>query len=241
MNYSIFKSDYYCWLRFPLFIIAFIIFYNHPAVQAQSLRKLERRAINRTHLTFVNGDTVQRFTVTYARPAARPDRFYYWQGPTQILRTAGAYNGRLLTGPYQLTSRNGNLLVSGSFHNGLKTGYWRTWRPDGTPITAGYWQRGRQRGKDKKYDETGQRIKPVKAKKAPKPGKEKAATPVPVQQARFWQATYWKSRYKQLTQKLAARKERRKQLKSRTATPGAEPVTQPLPVPVPAPSSAPRP
>jgi hypothetical protein len=164
--------------------------------RGQSLRKLEQRAINRTHLTFVNGDTVQRFTVTYAQPTPRAGRFYYWQGPTQILRTAGAYNGHLLTGGYQLTSRNGNLLGSGNFEKGLKTGEWRTWRPNGTPVSRSSWRRGRQLGKTKYYDEAGQRLRPT----TPKPTVAVATTPTT---PRFWQPAYWQAVVKRVKQRRA--------------------------------------
>lgn len=169
--------------------------------QAQSLRKLEQGAINRTHLTFVDGDTVQRFTVTYDKPEPRSGRFYYWQGPTQILRTAGAYNGRLLTGDYQLTSRNGNLLVSGSFNKGLKTGSWRTWRPDGTPLSSSTWRKGRQWGKTKQYDELGRRVHPVAA---PKPAAPIAATSA---SPRFWQPAYWQGIVKRRKLRRAEKKQ----------------------------------
>lgn len=153
--------------------------------RGQSLRKLEQRAINRTHLTFVDGDTVQRFTVTYDQPTPRTGRFYYWQGPTQILRTAGAYNGHLLTGDYQLTTRNGNLLVKGGFDKGLKTGEWWTWRPDGTPVSRSVWRRGQHWGKTKYYDAEGRRLRPVVP---PKPAAPVATAPA---NPRFWQPAYW--------------------------------------------------
>jgi hypothetical protein len=166
--------------------------------RSQSLRKLERGAINRTHLTFVNGDTVQRFTVTYAHPTARPGRFYYWQGPTQILRTAGAYNGRLLTGDYQLTSRNGNLLGSGRFYEGLKAGQWRTWRPDGTPLASSRWRRGQQRGRTRYYNEAGQLLPP--------PAPAGAAPTKEAVTLHAWQPAYWRQALRRRQQRRAARR-----------------------------------
>jgi len=171
------------------------------AAQAQSLRRMERQGINRTHITFVKGDTVQRFTITDARPSPILGRFYYWQGPSQILRTTGAYDGKLLNGPYQLTSRNGNLLVSGSFHKGLKTGLWRTWQPDGIPITSAHWRRGRQRGKAEMYDDKGQLIRVAKPTSSVAGGQRRA---------RFWQLRYWRTR--------------REQRRSRGAKPSTAPV-----------------
>jgi hypothetical protein len=175
----------------------------------QSLRKLEQRAINRTHLTFVSGDTVQRFTVTYDQPTPRTGRFYYWQGPTQILRTAGAYNGHLLTGDYQLTSRNGNLLARGTFNKGLKTGEWRTWRPDGTPVSSSNWRRGRQLGKTKYYDEAGQRLSPVIP---PQPVTPVAAQPV---NPHFWQPAYWQG----MVKRRKLRRAEKRQAKPATPAP----------------------
>jgi hypothetical protein len=174
--------------------------------QGQSLRKLERQAINRTHLTFVNGDTVQRCTVTDERPAPRANRFYYWQGPAQILRTVGAYNGRLLMGDYQLTSRNGNLLASGSFDKGLKTGEWRTWRLDGTPVSSSVWRRGRQWGKTKYYDETGRQVRPPMLPKPMAPATISPVTP------HFWQPVYWRQAWQQRQQRHA---EKQKALSSK--------------------------
>ena len=175
----------------------------------QSLKKLEHRAINRTHLTFVNGDTVQRFTITSARPSPRANRFYYWQGPTRILRTAGAYDGKLLTGPYQLTSRNGNLLGSGTFHNGLKTGRWRTWRADGTPLTSNNWHQGRQRGNTVYYDEVGQLRKPA-ALLIPPPADATKKT-------RLWEYAHWKGVLKRVK---IRRRNKSKQLVTPSTVPG---------------------
>lgn len=166
------------------------------AAQAQSLRRMEHQAVNRTHLTFVNGDTVQRFTITRAHPAPKANRFYYWQGPTQILRTAGAYDGRLLSGAYQLTSRNGNLLGNGTFRKGLKTGLWRTWREDGTPLTSSHWHQGRRRGKVSRYDESGRLLKPVPSAKQPAKGPVAQTQDQTQGQGRIWQPVYWKGKLK---------------------------------------------
>lgn len=190
---------------FKLSIVLGLLALLGPEAHSQSLRKLERGAINRTRLTFVNGDTVQRFTVTYARPAARPGRFYYWQGPTQILRTAGAYNGRLLTGDYQLTSRNGNLLGSGRFYEGLKNGQWRTWRPDGTPLTSSRWRRGRQRGRTRYYNEAGLLLPPPALAKPAPAGAALAKEAAPLH---AWQPAYWRQAWQRRQERRAARRVR---------------------------------
>lgn len=224
-------------------MLLFLLASGAPRAHSQSLRKLERRAINRTHITFVNGDTVQRFTVTYARPAARPNRFYYWQGPTQILRTAGAYDGRLLSGTYQLTSRNGNLLGSGAFSKGLKTGSWRTWRPDGTPSSSSSWRRGQQRGKTRYYDATGQRLRVLSPPPAPA-ATTAAGSPSAPAVPRFWQPAYWRA----VLTRQQLRRQQRQQAKVVAPAPAPpakavkikkEKAKAPVP-PGPAPAASPR-
>ena len=158
------------------------ILWGPNLLRAQSLRKMQKRAINRTHLTAVNGDTVQRFTITMRHPAAKLQRMYYWQGNNRILRTQGAYNGKLLHGPYQLTNRSEQLLGSGTFSKGLKTGLWRTWRPDGTLSSSRHWFRGRPRGRSVEYDENGLPLR------KPAPAKVGAAV------ARWWKPASWKRR-----------------------------------------------
>lgn len=136
------------------------------SASAQTLSSLERAAINRTHLTLVNGDTVQRFTTTRRQPSTLANRMYYWQGQDHILRTMGAYNGHLLDGPYQLSDRTDRLLGSGSFRQGLKAGLWRKWRPDGSLLSASHWRRGQQRGPTIEYDANSQPL-PVARKASP--------------------------------------------------------------------------
>lgn len=208
---------------FRLFLIVLPLGSSFPSA-GQSLRKLERGAINRTHLTFVTGDTVQRFTITSAHPTPQPGRFYYWKGPTQILRTAGAYDGKLLTGAYQLTSRNGNLLGSGTFKNGRKTGLWQTWRADGTPLTRSQWRQGKQRGKMQAYDEAGQLRKPVVPLKSPA---GTSAGPV-----RVWQLAYWKGVVKRV--KMPRWAKRKRQPAVPVMPPAGTLPSSPTPVPSPA-------
>ena len=160
---------YRCILIAPLLSVVCL-----PRLSAQTVRKLERGAINRSHLTLVNGDTVQRFTTTRKRPAPHLDRMYYWQGQDHIMRTLGAYNGFVLNGPYQLTDRTDHLLGSGTFKQGLKAGLWRKWRADGSLLSSNKWRRGRQRGSTVEYDANSQ---PLRAARTAAVSTPAAATP----------------------------------------------------------------
>ncbi|MEL5994134.1 toxin-antitoxin system YwqK family antitoxin [Hymenobacter segetis] len=182
-------------------------------MHAQSLRKLERGSINRTRITLVNGDTIQRFTTTLRHPQPRPDRFYYWQGQDRIQRNAGGYNGHLLDGSYQLTDRDDHLLGNGALRQGLKTGTWRTWRPDGSLASTSHWRQGRQRGRTIAYDANSRPL-PIAAPPKHSPAAPNAAAPV----VRWWQPAYWKIKLK------------RRRATRAIPAPGSAPVT-PAPMP----------
>ena len=204
----------------------------------QSLPRLQRAAINRTHVTFVNGDTVQRFTTTRQKPSPRPDRMYYWQAQDHVLRTLGAYNGYLLDGRYQLTDRADRLLGSGTFRQGLKTGLWRKWRADGSLLSASHWRRGRQRGPAINYDSNSQPLL-----SAPQTAPTNATTPpaAAAATAHWWQF----GRRKKLKAKVtpapsAAGKQPSRVRKAKPAKAKAPPKSPEKP-PVPAPTVVPPP
>jgi hypothetical protein len=166
------STFYRCILIAPILSVLCLL-----RLSAQTVRKLERGAINRSHLTLVNGDTVQRFTTTRKRPTPHLDRMYYWQGQDHIMRTLGAYNGFVLNGPYQLTDRTDHLLGSGTFKQGLKTGLWRKWRADGSLLSASRWRHGRQRGPTVTYDANSQPLRAAKTATVSPPAAGTPATP----------------------------------------------------------------
>lgn len=54
-------------------------------------------------------------------------------------------------GPYQVLTRNGKILVEGSYRGGLKHGTWRERTHDGVPTLEQTWSRGKLDGVVKKY------------------------------------------------------------------------------------------
>lgn len=180
-------------------------------LRAQSVRKLERGAINRTRITLVNGDTIQRFTTTLRHPQPRPDRFYYWQGQDRIQRNVGGYNGHLLDGPYQLTDLDDHLLGNGTLRQGLKMGTWHTWRPDGSLASTSHWRQGRQRGRTLAYDANSRPL-PVATPSKRNPASASAA---PASVTRWWQPNYWKLKLK------------RRKVAQVSPTPGSAPIPSP--------------
>jgi hypothetical protein len=149
---------------------------------------MERQAINRTRITAVNGDTVQRFTTTLRHPRPKLGRLYYWQGQNHIRRSVGGYDGRLLHGSYRLTDRQDRLLGGGSFRKGLKTGQWQTWRPDGSLASTSRWRRGRQRGRTILYDATSQPLPTPTS-----PSATAAAAAGSSVKTHWWQLSHWRT------------------------------------------------
>jgi hypothetical protein len=174
-------------LAYLLILLTFLTVGTSP-LQAQPVRRLERQAINRTRITAVNGDTVQRFTTTLRHPRAKARRLYYWQGQNHIRRAVGAYDGHLLHGSYRLTDRQDHLLGSGSFRKGLKHGQWQTWRPDGSLASASRWRRGRQRGPMMLYDANSQ---PLPAPAAA--SSQAVATSTVPAKTHWWQLSHWRT------------------------------------------------
>lgn len=131
------------------------------SLSAQSIKKTERRAINRTRVTVVSGDSVQQFELLIRQPRARRKHTYHWYAHNRVHRAPGVYNGRLLHGPYLLLNRAQQPLEKGQFKQGRKTGHWAQWRPDGTLLSYSRWRNGRQRGRTELFDAQGQPVKPA--------------------------------------------------------------------------------
>lgn len=140
--------------------------------QAQSLRKEEKRAINRTHLRVVSADTVQHFDVSLrARKYPHRKHMYYWFAAGGVHHAQGEFNGRLLHGPYRVTTREEQPLSKGRFRHGVKTGRWQQWHANGQLAQETRWRRGHLSGRPMAYDQQGHVITGVPAAATPVKGK----------------------------------------------------------------------
>ncbi|MCB2411140.1 toxin-antitoxin system YwqK family antitoxin [Hymenobacter lucidus] len=127
-------------------------------VNCQSIKKLERHSLNRSHITEVKGDTVEVFDVSSKQIRATKRETYYWYAQNRINHSVANYQGKLLHGTFMLLHRNQQLLISGHFSHGLKTGHWQAWYPDGTLSQTSSWKKGRLKGKITHFDLTGKII-----------------------------------------------------------------------------------
>jgi hypothetical protein len=98
--------------------------------------------------------------ITWLRPVkrqvfARPDKNYYWYSANHIHNTQGGFSGKLINGMYNDYYSNKNLKEQGRFLNGLKTGVWKTWSPEGRLQLVTEWNGGQQSGRYFRYDQQG--------------------------------------------------------------------------------------
>ena len=80
---------------------------------------------------------------------------YYWYKSNQINSNKGGYNGKLLDGKYNVENRDGDLITTGNFKTGYKTGTWKTWHNNGQIKTIGKYKKGIRVGHHKVYDTFG--------------------------------------------------------------------------------------
>lgn len=81
---------------------------------------------------------------------------YFWYDNKVVHETRGNYSGYLLDGDYKEFSYPQNdLLISGRFKNGVKTGKWLRWAKDGSIIESATWKNGQLNGAKVYYDAKG--------------------------------------------------------------------------------------
>lgn len=76
-------------------------------------------------------------------------RTYYWYLRGKISHNTGDYSGKLLEDGYQVFLED-KMVLSGTFHNGIKIGKWMTWNSDGTINNVILYKKGNPRYKNVK-------------------------------------------------------------------------------------------
>lgn len=85
----------------------------------------------------------------------RPGRQYYWFKGGAIHNSESGIAGELLQETFVKFYLNNQLAEKGSFVNGLKTGVWKTWYPNGKIQSIENWKNGLKKGSSKNYDQNG--------------------------------------------------------------------------------------
>jgi antitoxin component YwqK of YwqJK toxin-antitoxin module len=85
----------------------------------------------------------------------KQDRFYFWYKSQCVISTQGSSSGVLLNGDFESFYENKQLSSRGQFNKGLKEGQWLYWRKDGTLLKSEKWSNGVQLGTQINFDEQG--------------------------------------------------------------------------------------
>ncbi|HEX2921892.1 MAG TPA: hypothetical protein VHO50_12085 [Bacteroidales bacterium] len=91
------------------------------------------RVSNFREVVVIKGDTVIRTYILTEDAKKDPDlqRQYYWYSNGIINSNKGGYSGKLLHNGYEAFVNN-NLIESGNFKKGVKTGKWLVWWESGS-------------------------------------------------------------------------------------------------------------
>jgi hypothetical protein len=95
------------------------------------------------------------FYTTDKEVKPKADKIYYWFKGGLIHNAQAGTAGMLLNGPFVKMYHSNQLAEQGTFKNGLKTGLWKTWYPNGIVETTQKWGNGVKSGMFYHFDENG--------------------------------------------------------------------------------------
>ncbi|HWZ23306.1 MAG TPA: hypothetical protein VNW06_11665 [Cytophagaceae bacterium] len=125
---------------------------------------------NRVH---IHCPTYQAVTYVYDGDKVirvRDDLFYYWFAASDVKKTQGGYDGKLINGEYAAFYLNKNLKEKGNFRYGLKVGIWKSWYISGRYSEIANWKKGELNGHYSSYDSSGYKKEEGNYKKGKKDG-----------------------------------------------------------------------
>ena len=99
------------------------------------------------------------------------EKKYFWYRNGFVNSNIGGYHGQLLNGEYKLLDINNNLLITGRFELGLKTGQWKYWNKYGNYIRIESWKKGLLHGTVQKFYSNGVKKEELHYRKGSKNGR----------------------------------------------------------------------
>ena len=115
---------------------------------AQSLtlvaQENEAKEIERRSVTLSYPDSVVKFEVMVAPKELNAGDLlqYFWYDTDKLKTKKGSYSGKLLHGDFNVFGLENNMLVDGSFNEGLQHGLWKRWTPSGDLVRQAEWKNG---------------------------------------------------------------------------------------------------
>jgi len=95
------------------------------------------------------------FYTTKKQPKTKTGRQYFWFRGGAIHNAQSGFAGELLHDKFIKMYLSNQIAEQGIFDNGLKTGLWKNWYPDGTLQSEQYWNDGLKDGEWHAYDQSG--------------------------------------------------------------------------------------
>lgn len=95
------------------------------------------------------------FYVTDKNITPKAAKVYYWFKGGAIHSAQGGFGGSLLNDVFLKTYHSNQIAEHGSFKNGIKTGMWKTWHPNGSIESTQKWSNGLRTGRYYKYNVNG--------------------------------------------------------------------------------------
>lgn len=119
-------------------ILIFFCFFS-ISVYAQ---KMPDYGLDKVRITQPDQTIIAELQSESSAISAKSNLHYFWYSANSIHETQGGYSGRLLNGLYSAFYLNKNLKEQGYFKKGLKDGVWKSWRGDGSLLSATNWKHG---------------------------------------------------------------------------------------------------
>lgn len=121
-------------------------------------RYLEEAIPYRNHAVIRTDDSFieVNFTQKVYTGKASPKNTYYSYYQDSIYATQGGYHGHPLHGSYIERHANKGLKAMGRYTYGLRSGTWQHWDENGILRKVSHWKEGKETGKFRIYDETGE-------------------------------------------------------------------------------------
>jgi antitoxin component YwqK of YwqJK toxin-antitoxin module len=123
------------------FVLTFTLFSSNVFSQI-SIREYKQAEEQTFYIT--TDSNTQKFNAKTLKKPLKPSPllYYTWYKYNQVFTTQGGYDGRILNGEYTSSFKSNSLKMKGHYNNGLKSGQWYEWGPDGKLKEVSNWKNG---------------------------------------------------------------------------------------------------
>lgn len=109
-------------------------------------QKMPDYGFHKVRITDTDRTILAEIIPVNSNPDVQSTLTYYWYATNKVHTLQGGFSGRLLNGAYTETYLNHNTRTMGTFKKGLKDGTWKDWDERGTLIQVVNWHNGIRSG-----------------------------------------------------------------------------------------------